>query len=158
MIDEVERHVPPSPPQLLLRVPGYTPKPSYFAYQNLCALFDSQTETTDMAMQFAGDFADGEPAVSVEQIEQAAFTRAGCPLVAYWFPVAVQENMPRQSVDVALAVQGDLTLRKPVLVNPLSGEVSKLQGQQSRGGWKFTALPLADYPLLITDASVALPG
>ena len=139
----------------LLRVPGYNPKPSYFAYQNLCALFDSQTETADIPMQFAGDFAESEPAVSVDKIEQAAFVRAGCPLVAYWFPIAVQENMPTQAVDVTIAVGNDLPLRKPVLVNPLNGEVSKLEGKQSAGQWEFTALPLTDYPMLITDAAVA---
>jgi hypothetical protein len=142
----------------LLRVPGYTPKPSYFAYQNLCALFDSQTKTADVPMQFAGDFPESELDVSVEKIEQAAFARVGCPLVAYWFPVAVQKNMPTQAVDVTIAVKSDLMLRKPVLVNPLNGNVSKLEGEQSAGQWKFTALPLTDYPMLITDAAVVLLG
>ena len=142
----------------LLRVPGYTPKPSYFAYQNLCALFDSQTETAEVPMQFAGNFAGSKPVVSAEEIAQAAFVRVGCPLVAYWYPSNVMKDMSPQSVDITVAVKNDQTLRKPVLVNPLNGEVSKLEGKQSAGQWKFTALPLTDYPMLITDAAVALPS
>jgi polysaccharide biosynthesis protein PslG len=142
----------------LLRVPGYTPKPSYFAYQNLCALFDSQTATAEAAMQFAGDFKGGDPAVSVERIEQAAFVRNGWPLVAYWFPADVTKDMRTLSVDVALTVKNGLTLRNPVLVSPLNGEVSRLEGTPSGGQWKFKALPLTDYPMLITDAAVALPS
>jgi hypothetical protein len=40
----------------------------------------------------------------------------------------------------------------------LNGNVSKLEGEQSAGQWKFTALPLTDYPMLITDAAVVLLG
>jgi hypothetical protein len=57
-----------------------------------------------------------------------------------------------------MAVKGDLTLRNPVLVDPLNGEVSKLEGEQSGGQWRFKALPLTDCPMLITDAAVALPS
>lgn len=142
----------------LLRVPGYTPKPSYFAYQNLCALFDSQTETTDSMLQFAGDFSGTEPAVSADKIEQAAFVRNGCPLAAYWFPADVMKDTPARMVDVAVSVKKDLTLKKPVLVNLLTGEVSRLEGESSAGRWSFSALPLTDYPMLITDAAVALPS
>jgi hypothetical protein len=142
----------------LIRVPGYTPKPAYFAYQNLCALFDSQTETAESPLQFAGDFSGSDPVISAEKIEQAAFVRSGCPLVAYWFPADVIKDMPGRSVDVAMAVKGDLTLRNPVLVDPLNGEVSKLEGEQSGGQWRFKALPLTDCPMLITDAAVALPS
>jgi hypothetical protein len=142
----------------LIRVPGYTPKPAYFAYQNLCALFDSKTETADMPMQFAGDFKGSDPAVSVEKIEQASFVRGGCPLVAYWFPADVLKDTPAHQVDVTLTVKSGLTLSKPVLVDPISGEVSKLEGKQTDGQWSFKALPLTDYPMLITDASVALPS
>ena len=141
----------------LLRVPGYTRKPSYFAYQNLCALFDSQTETADATMEFSGKFADSEPAISSEKIEQAAFVRVGCPLVAYWYPANVMKDMQPQAVNVTLTVKNDMTLRKPVLVNPLNGEVSKLEGKHAGSQWTFTSLLLADYPMLITDESVALP-
>ena len=138
----------------LLRTPDYSPKPSYFAYQTLCALFDAQTEAAEMPLQFAGNFAGSEPAITVEQIEQAAFVRSQSPLVAYWFPGDVQKDLPTQPVDITLAVKGGLTLREPVLVDPLSGEIFKLEGRQAGSQWQFTALPLNDYPMLVTDRSV----
>ncbi len=140
----------------LLRVPDYSPKPSYFAYQTLCALFDAQTETAEATMQFAGDFPTGEPAMAVDQIEQAAFARGGCPIAAYWLPADVHQDMPARTVDLTLAVKPGLALRAPVLVDPLSGEVFELEGKHSGRQWQFTALPLTDYPMLVTDRAVAL--
>jgi hypothetical protein len=142
----------------LLRVPGYVPKLSYFAYQNLCALFDSKTETADVPMQFAGDFTGSDPAISAEKIEKAGFVRAGCPIAAYWFPADVIKDMPTRAVDVTVTVKNDLTFQKPVVVDLLNGEVSKLGGMPSAGQWKFAGLPLTDYPMLIADAAVALSG
>jgi hypothetical protein len=138
----------------LLRAPDYSPKPSYFAYQTLCALFDSQTEMAEIPTQFAGDFAGSEPAITVDQIEQAAFVRAQSPLVAYWFPGDVQKDMPARPVDITLTVEAGLKLREPVLVDPLSGEVLKLEGKQSGSQWRFPSLPLNDYPMLVTDKAV----
>jgi len=140
----------------LLRVPDYAPKPSYFAYQTLCALFDSQTEATEMPAQFAGDFSGSEPAVAADQIEQAAFVRTGAPILAYWFPADVHKDMTSRPVDVTLTVKAGLTLRDPVLVDPLSGEVFKLEGRQAGQQWRLAGLPLTDYPMLVTDRSVAL--
>ena len=142
----------------LLHAPSYTPKLSYFAYQNLCTLFDSQTETGEVPMQFAGNFTGSDPAISAEQIRQAGFVRAGQPMATYWLPVDVFKNMPTQAVDVTMTMKNNMALQNPVLVNLLNGEVSKLEGKQSGNQWKFAALPLTDYPMLITDASVALPG
>jgi len=138
----------------LLRVPDYSPKPSYFAYQILCALFDSQTQAAQMTLQFAGDFSGIEPAIAVDQIEQAAFARAGAPLVAYWWPADVHNDMPPRPVDMTLTVKADLVLREPVLVDPLSGEAFELEGKQSGRVWRLAALPLRDYPMLVTDRAV----
>ena len=83
----------------LLRVPGYTPKPSYFAYQNICALFDSQTETAEVPTECVGKFSANEPAVSAKNIERASFVRDDCPLLAYWYPADVIKDMsPKPSM------------------------------------------------------------
>lgn len=139
----------------LLRVPDYVPKPSYFAYQTLCALFDTQTEMADLPMQFAGDF-NGEPAISAAKIEQASFVRGGRPLVAYWYPADVLKDTPARPVDVTLTLPFDLALTEPVLVDPTSGDVFKLEGKVSGRQCQFTSLPLTDYPILVTEKKVAL--
>jgi len=149
-----QKSLPPNAYFGLLRAPGYTPKPSYFAYQTLCALFDSQTEAAETPMHFAGDFTGAEPAISAERIEQAGFVRGQSPLVAYWFPADVFQDMPARPVDMTLAVKAGLKLADPVLVDPMSGQVFKLEGKQSGQQWQFASLPLTDYPMLVTDKSV----
>lgn len=138
----------------LLRAPDYSPKPSYFAYQTLCTLFDSQTEAMEMPLQFDGDFAGSEPPISADKIEQAAFVRAQSPLIAYWFPADVHKDMAPRPVNMNLTVPAGLAFRDPVLVDPLSGEIVKLEGKTSGRQWRFDALPLTDSPMLVTDKSV----
>ena len=140
----------------LLRAPDYTPKPAYFAYQTLCALFDSQTEAVEMPLRFAGDFVGSEQAISADKIEQAAFVRAQCPLAAYWFPADVHKDMATRAVDMTFTVPAGMALREPVLVDPLSGEIFKLEGKPAGRQWQFRALPLTDHPMLVTDRSVVL--
>jgi len=58
-------------------------------------------------------------------------------------------------IDVTIPDAPDAKLEKPVLADPLTGKVYALLAAARQGGrWTFTALPLADYPLLLTDADV----
>ncbi len=138
----------------LLRGTDYSPKPSYLAYQTLCALFDSETKAAELPVAFSGDFAASDPPVSANRIEQAGFVRGRRPLYAYWWPADVHQDFAVRPVSAALSAGQDLALDNPVLVDPLSGEILKLEGRRSAGRWSFEALPLCDYPILITDAAV----
>jgi hypothetical protein len=137
----------------VLRGNDYSRKPSFHALQNLCTLFDAKTSQIDLAMEFRVPAAPGEP-VAAEKICQATFVRGGRPLYAYWWPADVQQDFAPRPVDVILDAN-KLRLEQPVLVDPLSGEIRRIEGSCQAGRWTLTALPLADYPLLVADAATA---
>lgn len=133
----------------LMRMGDYTLKPSYYAYQTLCALFDARTQVSDVAtLTFsASDLKIGK----ASQIEHAVFARKGAPVCAYWLPLNVMNDTPAQRVEVTVTLKEGAPLNAPVLVDPLSGSVFKAEGAREGGKWVFAGLPLTDYPLLITD-------
>lgn len=137
----------------ILRGRDYSPKPSYFAYQNLCALFDAATKPADLMLHF-GDPVMWKGATERETIYSATFKRGNFPVCAYWQPVSVQEeNRAAKKIEVSLWNSGAGDLKNPVLVNLLNGEVYQLkEATQTNGFWRFGALPLVDSPLVITDA------
>ena len=129
----------------LLRGTDYTLKPSYYAYQCLCALFDSQTVRADLPIEF--------PAADAQQIVSAGFVRNGKALYAYWLPVSLDDQMPARPIELTIPAPKDAALSQPVLIDPLTATIHEPTSAQQQGGvWKIT-VPLADYPLLIADRS-----
>ncbi|HQH54634.1 MAG TPA: beta-galactosidase [Candidatus Hydrogenedentes bacterium] len=130
----------------LLRGNEYTPKPSYFAYQCLCALFDAATRRAELALALVGQ--------EKVQLQEAHFTRNGRALYAYWFPADLQKPWTARTVSMSLDVREGAALDDPVLVDPLSQEVFRLvPAKLGETNAVFENLPLRDYPLLITGAS-----
>jgi len=122
----------------LLRGADYTPKPAFFAYQNLCALFDAETRKADMPVRVEGA---GDTTVVT-----ARFQRGGSPLCVYWTPADLTKDVPPQKVKVRV---GD-KLKSPALLDPLSGRIYRITA--------FDALPLTDYPLIIADKTTFQTG
>lgn len=133
----------------LLRGDDYTRKPSYYAYQNLAALFDSQTERADLPLDLRLPASAGEPLAS-EKLYQASFVRNGRPLLAYWYAGDVQKDFQARPIDISVSNKA-FNLTTPVLIDPLSGEIRRIEGTTAAGRWTWLRLPLADYPLLISD-------
>ena len=132
----------------LLRMDSYTPKPSYFAYQTMCSLFDGNTYyLNSAAMKFNASEISGD-----KTIEQSLFSRNSFPVFAYWLAADVQEDLPARPVNITISIPQGRKLKKPVLIDPLNGEVFRLDEKKSAGKWEFQALPLKDYPMIITDA------
>ena len=141
----------------LLRSSDYSPKPAYFAYQCLCALFDAQTSRVDLPLSFQGDKNTG--ALNAEEIVYAGFVRNDRPLYVYWWPPGAEMERPDVFGTLSLAAVKDAELKQPVLVDPLSAKVFELPATQRDGDrWEFPGAPLADHPLIVTDRSVVLPG
>lgn len=134
----------------LLRGTDYSPKPAYFAYQHLCALFDAATARCgELRLRALG----AAPAA----LQQAAFVRGGGAMVAYWYPANLQKGWEPLPIDLELITAGQARLDKPALVDLLTGEVYALPPSEREGGRVvFRGLPLFDYPLLIADRE-ALP-
>lgn len=131
----------------VLRGTDYSPKPSYFALQNVCALFDAETKAADFLIRSGG--------APDEQIFTASFIRKGAPIFARWHPVSLQQDKPMQRSTVELWSGKAAKMTEPVLVDLLSGQIYQLEKATfSAGWWKIENLPLTDSPLIITDKAL----
>lgn len=118
----------------LLRGESYTPKPAYFAYQNLCALFDADARKADLPIRIEG--ADNAVVMT------ASFVRGGEPLWLFWTPEDLTRDTPPRKVRVTPGEK----LKAPALLDPLTGQSYRVAA--------FDALPLVDYPLIIANGTV----
>lgn len=143
----------------LLRGVEHTPKPSYFAYQCLCAIFDGDT-VVDRAvmlrrfMKAGGNFFDVPGLLTTCQ--SAGFRRNDTPIIAFWYPAdEAQGQWTATAVDIEIWYPASLHLNDPVVVNPLTQSVYEIE--VSRSGDKVRLvknLPLMDYPVLLCDRSI----
>lgn len=133
----------------LLRGTNYTPKPAYFAYQCLSALFDSESVSADIRVRLAPRSQD--QAADVEQCTSAGFVRKGKAVVAYWMPIDPRKPFATRTIDLTLPDAKASGWSKPVLIDPLTGAIHALDSAARQAdAWKI-AVPLADYPLIVTD-------
>ncbi len=72
----------------------YSPKPSYFARQNVCALFDAETKAADFLLRSAG--------VQDEPVFAASFVRRGAPLFVRWMPTSWQLDKPMRCKQMSI--------------------------------------------------------
>jgi len=134
----------------LLRGTDYTPKPAYFAYQCLCALFDAETKRRpDLTLALVGQ--------QKANLQDAAFARQGKAIHAYWLPASLQAPFEPRTLNMEVATAPDAALADPVLVDPMTRRVHRLPGARTAGrALALENVPVLDYPLLVTDRAVAL--
>ena len=142
----------------ILENPTLTPKPAYFAYQNLCALFDDRYKPvaapTEITVHDPGGFygvGEEDDAFPSRPLVSTFTTQNGRSLVAYWLPWHPQEMVREGRVDL---VTGALAFSDPVLIDLLSGKVFPVDNMTREGGvTTFHDVPLADYPFVIAERS-----
>lgn len=135
----------------LLRGSDYTRKPAYFAYQHVCALFDGDTQVQD----FVVNVTNVSGGLDENAIWTGSFSRRARPLYVYWYPSNLQESWQDRQLRLSVWSGQRAPLEKPVLVDLLDGTIQPLSGGQRRNEfWHFEALPLKDYPLVVTDLTV----
>ena len=85
-------------------------------------------------------------------LNDAAFVRDGRALYAYWYPANLQEGWTPRKIDVQISTARDAIIVEPVLIEPLTGRVFALKPTNRTGdALTFSALPLMDCPLIVTD-------
>ena len=143
----------------------YRPKPSYHALANYCAVFDNHAEylgSTGIQGRFPGApacEADAARAVA-DALVGDVYRRNGFPLYLYYLPENVQNAYPgaRGLALTCPSVSASRRIEHPVLVDFLRGRVFALNQVRFNddGSYCLDDLPLADHPLMITDAD-AIP-
>lgn len=139
----------------ILNTADRSPKPAYFAYQNLCAVMDSRYKKDEPEYQFVvsnagsfagiGEYEDAFPSVPL----LASFKSTNAALLALWLPWIPQESIG-EFATVTLEVGSEF--RDPVLLDLLDGGIYAVADFSSADGkTRFDNLPLADYPLVIAE-------
>jgi hypothetical protein len=147
----------------ILENPGLKPKPAYYAYQNLCAVFDNRYSPidveSDITVRDPGFFygiGDEDDAFPSKPLLSTFRAKTGACFMAYWLPWHPQEII--QEGRISLTARG-VRFAEPVLVDLLSGEVRRIEATiDESGATVFKDLPLTDYPLVIVEKQEIVIG
>ena len=135
----------------LLRGADYTPKPAYYAYQCLCALFDAKTRHTSISTELPGQ--------EKVRLQEAGFVRDGRALYAFWLPADLLKPYEARTISIHLCLPGGSVLDDPVLMDPLSGQAYEgIVIKTDTSGIVAHDLPLLDYPLILADRGLIREG
>jgi len=140
---------------LLFRT-DYKPKPAYYAYQNLCAVWardykahelEYRVNILDQGIFYGiGEYEDAFPSVPLV----ATYSdEKGNNLLAWWLPWNMQEYLP-QLAKVSISLEG-INFTDPVMLDPLSGEVYEIQIKNNDKGCVLDEVVLADYPFIVVE-------
>ncbi len=145
----------------LLHGKRYEPKYSFEVLRRICSLFDGESERRELYTRFA-EVDNQKPCQSglLASVQCASFARRGAPLFAYWLSEDPQQKIQPVEIDLTVWWDSDLRMDRPVFLDLLTGRV---HDAAARGedfvldgavvGRRFR-LPLTDYPLVLTDASL----
>ncbi|WP_211370446.1 GH39 family glycosyl hydrolase [Nonomuraea turkmeniaca] len=140
---------------------SYEPKYSFEVARRVCHLFDDRTLRTELMCLFTErDPSSPQRSTLMAAPYVATFERDGAPLFVYWLAEDPQQRTAQATIDVELWWDERLSMDHPVLLDVLTGEIYAVeqpadffQTDWRSRGTKYR-LPLTDYPLVFTDASV----
>lgn len=129
----------------------YTPKPSYYALQNLASVFAEDFEVCDLPVIFLPQnspryFSSDLPR---SQVTVGGFKREGGELMAYWTPTDLLRSSTEGSITFEIYSEYD-NVR---LIDPMDGSIyeipEKIMTRDEFGMYRFTNLIVKDTPLLL---------
>ena len=127
----------------------YTPKKSYETITYLAAIFSGNIVPAKSHMHI--DF-NTDSVIELIAAQTMSFEKNGKKIYAYYLPIEVGTVMEKHP---PATVWLEESLEDPVLIDPYTGEVFKLEkGKSIHGLAFFENLPIKDYPLLLTEKSV----
>lgn len=133
----------------------YTPKPSYYALQNLCALLGGKLEVIDLPVVF-----EREPAPYLGKTMTTAGYEAtygsfrldsGAYAIAYWKPENIMTTEWQGSVTMETAIPGEVHV-----IDPMDGTVYEITNAEvdEHGTAMYHHLPIRDYPMFLTFGDI----
>jgi hypothetical protein len=136
----------------VLRGRVYTPKASYYALQNLCAIFDGEVERAELLLQVERRASPLE----VEAVKRVTCIKGKSPVYAWWYPASLQDGSTSRTAKISVWSGRGAIMPNPVIVDLLTGDVVSAKVKRIGGALRLDEAPVRDYPLILTDASVAL--
>lgn len=131
----------------------YSPKPSYYALQNLASLLSGDVQEMELPVFFerfdaphtwhTKDLSSNETNYGGFRLDNGAYA------VAYWKSVNLMTTEFEGTVTLDCAVLG----KKAKLVDPMDGSVYEIPDEiaiaDGHGGYQYKHLPVRDYPLFL---------
>lgn len=130
----------------------YTPKPAYYALQNLNSVLGGDLRTMELPVTVIKETAPHTgyaPALAAPDITFGGFRLDnGAYAVAYWNPTNLMTSTYEGSVTIASALPGDVHL-----VDPMDGTVYDLpediRARNEFGTYTLKNIPIKDYPMFL---------
>jgi hypothetical protein len=142
---------------------NYRPKLAFRAMQSFANLFDSKTkmvtgcfEINPWASAFGYNCLPAEVANGIT----CTFRRGNIPIFAYYHPTNIDSGWQVKPVRINFYLPEGTKLEKPILIDPITARVYRIKqmAHWTDGNWGYLEvlpkMPLLDYPLFVSDASL----
>ena len=129
---------------------NYSPKPSYYALQNLCSLLSGNLRETDLPVIFrhepAPHLGKNYTVPAYDMIYGGFTLDNGSHALAYWYPADLMTTVFTGAVTVECAMTGKIRL-----VDPMDGSIYVPENIHTDkfGTSVISNLPIRDYPLFL---------
>ena len=134
------------------------PKLGYYTIQALAWLTDRARPAKDICVSFGPVDGAAISSRAPWNITTATFRKKGIPAVAVWQSDHISMDKPPVIGELRVAHGPAAELAKPIVIDPIRGSVHKLANAKhdstlwSKGSFT-AALPVPDYPVIVTDQS-----
>ena len=141
----------------------YRPKLAFRTMQSFAWLFDSDVRHINVNFEIHPCFLPLSYTTSpLENFSgiSCGFRIGGIPLFAYYHVTSIDADWAARPVSIHTWIPDNLSLKHPVLIDPITAKIYRIRRQcvYSDGNYGsvllFPRVPLLDYPLFITDASI----
>ena len=130
---------------------SYTPKPSYYALQNIASIFAEDFDNYEFPAiftpRYVNEYFSAQP--NRRQVVSGGFKREGGEIFAYWNPTSIMTS----SYECTIGMQVYSEYDSVRLIDVMDGSVYELPESvvtcDEFGTYKFTDLPVKDTPLLL---------
>lgn len=141
---------------------NYRPKLAFRAMQSFAWLFDSRTEPDHGCFELMPMTGWGVNTLPLETASglTCAFRRGNIPIFAYYQPTHIDADWQVKPVGVQTWVPDSMKFEKPILIDPITARVYRIRQMSEWCDGNYgnvliiPRLPLLDYPLFVTDASL----
>ena len=141
---------------------NYRPKLAFRAMQSMAWLFDSRTELTHGCFEIRPPLGWSLSTMPLENGSglSCAFRRGNIPIFAYYHPSNFDSDWMVKPVQIQTWVDETMKFDKPILIDPITARVYRIKkmAEWCDGNYGnvliLPRMPLLDYPLFVTDASL----
>ena len=141
---------------------NYRPKLAYRAMQSMAWLFDSRTKPMHACFEIHPMISWGVSTLPLETADglTCAFRRGNIPIFAYYHPTNIDADWQVKPVQLVTWLDDAMKFDKPILIDPITARIYRIVNKIE---WchdvyddmlVLPRLPLLDYPLFVTDASL----